>query len=252
MAEPELRHFASFDGTELAYREVGEGARAVVLLHGLFSSGSMNWLKYGHADAIAARGFRVVVPDLRAHGRSAKPHEPNAYPPNVLVHDAVALVAHLGLTDHDLVGYSLGGRTVARMLVDGARPRRAVIAGMGLTGLIATAPRTAHFRHILDNLGSFAKFTPEWNAEAFLKTTHGDPVALKLLLETQTDLTRDQIAAIDTPVLVLNGAEDDDNGSAADLAALLPDATYVEVPGGHMSAVTKPDLGKAIADYLAA
>jgi hypothetical protein len=51
-------------------------------------------------------------------------------------------------------------------------------------------------------------------------------------------------------VLVLSGAEDHDNGSAQALAELLPDATYVEVPGSHMSAVTKPDLGRAIADFL--
>jgi pimeloyl-ACP methyl ester carboxylesterase len=221
-------------------------------LHGLFSSGTMNWVKYGHADAIAAQGFRVIVPDLRAHGRSAKPHDPVAYPPDVLAHDATALIAHLGLTDYDLGGYSLGGRTVARMLVDGARPRRAVIAGMGLSGLTDTAPRSAHFRHILDNLGSFDKFTPEWNAEAFLKTTHGDPVALRLLLGAQSDLTEAQIAAITVPTLVLTGADDRDNGSARALADLLGDATYVEVPGGHMSAVTKADLGRAIADFLAA
>jgi pimeloyl-ACP methyl ester carboxylesterase len=243
--------FRSFDGVELCAHECGAG-RTVVLLHGLFSSAAMNWIKYGHADAIAARGFRVVMADLRAHGDSAKPHDAAAYPPNVLAADGMALIAHLGLTDYDLGGYSLGGRTVARMLVDGATPRRAVISGMGLGGLMDTAPRTEHFRHILDNLGSFEKFTPEWNAEAFLKTTAGDPAALRLLLDTQTDLTRDQIAGIATPTLVLSGVEDDDNGSAADLAALMPDATYVEVPGGHMSAVTKPDLGNAIAAYLAA
>jgi hypothetical protein len=50
--------------------------------------------------------------------------------------------------------------------------------------------------------------------------------------------------------LVLSGAEDHDNGSAAALVELLPAARYVEVPGNHMSAVTRPDLGRAIADFL--
>ena len=250
---PELpiHRFASFDGVELAWREAGEG-RPVVLLHGLFSSGTMNWLKFGHAEAIAARGFRVIIADLRAHGRSAKPHDPVSYPPDVLADDGLALVAHLGLTDYDLGGYSLGGRTVVRMLVRGARPRRAIVAGMGLTGLTDTGPRTDHFKHILDNLGSFEKFSPEWNAEAFLKTTHGDPVALRQLLETMVDTPTEAIATIDRPTLVLSGVDDSDNGSVEDLAALLPSATLVRVPGGHMSAVTKPDLGEAIASFLAA
>ena len=53
------------------------------------------------------------------------------------------------------------------------------------------------------------------------------------------------------PTLVVTGAEDDDNGSAAALAEALPDARFVEIPGNHMSAVTRPELGEAIADFLA-
>ena len=58
--------------------------------------------------------------------------------------------------------------------------------------------------------------------------------------------------AIARPTLVLSGVDDHDNGPAEALADLLPDARFVEVPGNHMSAVTKPELGLAIADFLAA
>ena len=58
------------------------------------------------------------------------------------------------------------------------------------------------------------------------------------------------IAAIRQPTLVASGVDDDDNGSAADLAALLPHGTLVELPGNHMSAVTKPELGEAVAKFL--
>ena len=54
------------------------------------------------------------------------------------------------------------------------------------------------------------------------------------------------------PTLVVCGSEDDDNGSAEELAAALPNATFVEVPGTHMSSVTKPEFGEAIASFLAA
>jgi pimeloyl-ACP methyl ester carboxylesterase len=252
MSEPvSVNEFDSFDGTRIAWREVGEG-RPVVLIHGLFSDGTTNWIRYGHAAAVAAQGFRVIMPDLRAHGSSAKPHEREDYPADVLADDGFALIEHLGLTDYDLGGYSLGGRTTVRMLVRGARPRRAIVSGMGLSGLTDTGPRTDHFKHILDNPGSFPKFSPEWNAEAFLKTTKGDPVALRLLLDSMVDTPADAIAAIDVPTLVVSGSEDDDNGSTEELAALLPDARAERVPGGHMSAVTKPELGQAIATFLAA
>jgi pimeloyl-ACP methyl ester carboxylesterase len=54
------------------------------------------------------------------------------------------------------------------------------------------------------------------------------------------------------PTLVVCGAEDDDNGSAEELANVLPHAVFEEVPGTHMSSVTKPEFGEAIAGFLSA
>ena len=247
----ETRFLQSFDGVRIAWRELGEG-RPVVLLHGYFSDAQTNWVRYGHAAAIAARGRRVIMPDLRAHGESDKPHDAAAYPPDALTRDGHALVAHLGLTDYDLGGYSLGARTVSRMLATGATPRRVVFSGMGLEGLLDTGRRAGHFRHILTNLGEHERGSPEWLAEAFLKTTGGDPVALLGILDTFADTPREALEGLPQPALVVCGAEDFDNGSAAALAELLTDGRYVEVPGGHMSSVTKPELGRAIAEFLAA
>ncbi|GAA0301531.1 alpha/beta fold hydrolase [Sphingomonas oligophenolica] len=247
----ETRFFESFDGVRLAWRELGEG-RPVVLLHGFFSDAFTNWIRYGHAAAIADRGFRVIMPDLRAHGESAKPHDAASYPPDVLSRDGLALIEHLGLTDYDLGGYSLGARTTARMLIKGALPRRVVLSGMGLAGLTGATARADHFRHILTHLGKHERGSPEWLAEAFLKTVKGDPVALLNLIGTFTNMTPAEVATISQPVLVLSGIEDQDNGSAEALAAALPDAILRTVPGGHMSAVVKPELGREIAAFLAA
>ena len=243
-------HFTAADGTDLAWHELGEG-RPVVLLHGLFSDAFTNWLRYGHAELIAARGFRVIMPDLRAHGASGKPHDPSFYPPDILASDGLALLARLGLEDYDLGGYSLGARTVVRMVVRGAAPRKLIVSGMGLTGLHSTGRRSGHFRKILTGLGSFERGSPEWLAEAFLKTTGGDPDALLPLLDSFVDTTEAELAAIAIPTLVLSGDEDSDNGSPQALAALLPNGEYQAVPGGHMSAVIKPELGRAMAAFLA-
>lgn len=251
MTAPQPEFFASFDGQRIAWREVGEG-RAVVLIHGYFSNAEINWLKYGHAEKLAAMGFRVIMPDLRGHGDSAKPHDPAAYPPDALMRDGLALIAHLGLTEYDLGGYSLGARTTVRMLANGARPGRVVLSGMGLAGILATAGRGGYFRDVLGNLGTFQRGTSEWMTEAFLKTTGGDPIALGHVLDTFVDTTADELARIDQSVVVICGEDDDDNGSAAALADALPDGRYVAVPGNHMSAVVKPELGRAIADFLAA
>lgn len=243
--------FASFDGQPIAWREVGEG-RPVILLHGLFSDAATNWIKFGTAAAIATAGFRVIMPDFRAHGASAKPHDAASYPVDVLSRDIEALVAHLGLIDFDLGGYSLGARTAVRLLARGMRPRRVVLGGMGLAGLVESNRRTAWFLKVIAQPESFERGTPGWLAVQFMRTNHVDGAAVAHVLQAQAETALDAVRAITTPALIVCGADDQDNGSAPDLAAALPHASYVEVPGTHMSSVTMPDLGTAIAAFLAA
>ncbi len=246
-----VKNFASFDGQEIAWREVGEG-RPLVLLHGLFSDAVTNWIRFGTAATIAAAGFRVIMPDFRAHGLSAKPHDAAAYPIDVLSRDIEALVAHLGLSDFDLGGYSLGSRTAVRLIVRGMRPRRLVLAGMGLAGLVESNRRTAWFLHVIAEPDSFERGTPGWLAVQFMKTNKIDGEALSHLLRAQAETTIEAIRALATPALIVCGAADQDNGSAPDLAAAMPNARYAEIPGTHMSSVTMPDLGAAIAAFLTA
>ena len=92
------------DGVELACHELGRGP-AVILLHGLFSDANMNWIKFGHAERIALAGFRVIMPDLRAHGLSSRPQDAAHYPRGILARDLAELIAHLGLAEYDLGGW---------------------------------------------------------------------------------------------------------------------------------------------------
>ena len=246
-----LHRFASFDGQEIAWHQIGEG-RPVILLHGLFSDAVTNWIKFGTAETLAAAGFRVIMPDLRAHGDSAKPHDPAAYPVDVLSRDIEALVVHLGLENFDLGGYSLGARTTVRLLARGMRPRRVVLAGMGLAGIVDANRRTDWFLHVIAEPDSFDRGSPGWLAVQFMKTHKIDGVAVAQLLRSQAVTPIDALRAMATPTLVVCGADDADNGSAPELAATLPDARYVGVPGTHMSSVTMPALGTAIAEFLAA
>jgi len=73
---------------------------------------------------------------------------------------------------------------------------------------------------------------------------------LLLLLDNWEDIDEADLDKLAMPTLVVAGAEDRDNGSAPDLAERLPNGTYQEVPGGHMSSVTQPELGAAIAAFL--
>ena len=245
-----LDTFESFDGTRLALHRAGEG-RPLILLHGLFSSAEMNWIKWGHAQLIAEYGYEVLMLDFRVHGESASPREPEAYPQNVLVRDVAALVEHLALEDYDLGGFSLGARTSLHAVAHGVlEPARLIVGGMGTAGLGEWAKRSAFFKRVIDEFEAIPRGDPAYFSMQFLKSQGVNRVAARLLLDTMPDLDLAMLANVTMPTLVVCGDEDRDNGSAEELAALLPDATYVEVPGTHMGSVTKPDLGQAMADWL--
>ncbi len=89
---------------QLHYREAGDPtAPPLILLHGLFGS-SANWL--GIARRLAA-DFRLIIPDLRNHGRSAHAMLMD-YP--VMVEDLLALMDRLGISAAHLCGHSMGGK----------------------------------------------------------------------------------------------------------------------------------------------
>lgn len=247
----EPRYFGARDGVRLAWREMGEG-RPLVLLHGLFSTAEVNWIKFGTASRIAREGFRVIMPDLRIHGSSEAPHEPEHYPADVLVHDLEDLIAHLGLADFDLGGFSLGARTSTRAVVAGMKPQRLILGGMGLAGLAGWQRRGRFFQRVIAEYETAKRGDDTWLSIQFMKTMKIDRVAASLLLDSFTDTTPDMLKALTMPTLLVCGDKDQDNGSAAELAAVLPDATLSIIPGTHMSSVTQPEMGEAIAAFLTA
>lgn len=249
MSEIRSATCAGFDGQPLAVHRLGAG-RPVVLLHGLFSEAHTNWIKFGHAQLLADVGFEAIMPDLRAHGASAKPHEVTAYPRDVLVRDLFALVDELGLGDFDLVGFSLGSRTAARAVIAGLSPRRLVLAGMGLEGLAGWNRRAAFFLDAIDRFEQVRHGDPAFMAVSFMKTQKVDRLAAKLLLQSVGDTEAGELEAIGMPTLVLCGERDRDNGDPLKLVDALPDASFEEVPGTHMSSVTEPALGQAIVRFL--
>lgn len=251
MAEASPEFFLGFDGAQLALHRMGSG-RPVVLLHGLFSSAHVNWIKFGTAEKLAVAGFECLMPDLRVHGQSAAPHDPAVYPQDVLVRDLEALVAHLGLDEFDLAGFSLGSRTAARAVIAGMRPRRLVLSGMGLQGLAGWARRQDFFVDVIDRFGTIKRDDPAYFAQQFLKTMGTDREAARLLLGSMADTDPAELAAITMPCLVLCGDQDNDNGSAQQLAEALPDARLALIPGTHMSSVTMPQLGDELAVFLSA
>ena len=99
------------DGVSLAYRDSGAHPRMtsatpsgppVVLVHGMGGDGH-TWDRF--AARLMQRGRRVVIPDLRGHGRSA---HTDSYTFDRFGSDLEGLLDHLNIAEVDMVGHSLG------------------------------------------------------------------------------------------------------------------------------------------------
>ena len=245
----ETATFESFDGRAIAFHVLGEG-RPTLMIHGFLADAALNWFNPGIAAGVAGLGRRVIAPDLRGHGASAAPTDLAAWPADALAMDQEALIRHLGLTDYDLVGYSLGARTCARLMVRGARPAKAVLGGMGDTGIMEAGDRAALFEDAIRNGEAAADPRFARAIQAMMRSRGLNPAAMLGVLASFAGTTEAQLAALPTPTLVVSGAADHDNGSAERLAALLPHGAAAIVRGDHMTAVTDPSLTAAIVDFL--
>jgi pimeloyl-ACP methyl ester carboxylesterase len=245
----EIGRFRSFDGVELAWHALGQG-RPVVLLHGFLSSAKANWFAPGIAQALADAGFQVIAPDCRGHGASAAPKARSAWPPDVMSADVEALIAHLALTDYDLAGYSMGGRTAARVMVRGARPRRCVLGGMGDAGIMHDGPRAELFKDALLNgeAATDPAFGRAFTARLASQGLRRD--AMLGVLASFAPTTEAQLAAIAVPTLAILGLDDHDNGSVDALAAIMPTCTPLRLPGDHGAVVSTPAFRDALVGFL--
>lgn len=94
------------EGVRIHFTDEGSGT-PVVLLHGFAVNADLNWRLPGLTEALAGE-FRVISMDLRGHGLSGKPHDPELYG-DAMAEDVIALLDHLRIEKAHLVGYSLGG-----------------------------------------------------------------------------------------------------------------------------------------------
>jgi pimeloyl-ACP methyl ester carboxylesterase len=132
----------SANGLELHLAEAGPAAGApVVLLHGFPDS----WRLWRHqVEALAGAGHRVLAPDLRGFGETARPAEVAAYKLRTLVADVTGLLDVLGVERAAVVGHDWGAALawrVAMFAPDRVERLVAVPVGHPLAGVAAGLPQ---------------------------------------------------------------------------------------------------------------
>ncbi|MEV0399604.1 alpha/beta hydrolase [Actinoallomurus sp. NPDC050550] len=106
----------------LFHTDHGSGDIVLLLVHGWGGDGR-EWSP--HVEALAGR-HRVIVPDLRGHGRSDVPAEDNT--PRAMARDLAALIARLAAGPVVAVGHSMGGQVVNLLAVEHPEAIHSVIA----------------------------------------------------------------------------------------------------------------------------
>lgn len=224
---PEDQRFITFDGLEIAYKDSGEGP-PVILLHGFINS-AKSWDKSVLKEQLLTAGYRVIVPDLRGNGNSAKPQNPAAYADDAEVKDIIALADHLRLDQYTAIGYSRGSIVLANLLTKDDRVTKAVIGGMGYDFTNQDWPRRKMFALAFD--GETNEETQ--GAVDYAKSIGADLRSLHLQQEYQPVTSPDALRKVSIPILVIVGNEDKDNGDPGKLERLFPEGKLAIVPGDH-------------------
>ena len=247
-------------GVEIAYLDTRHDdhnhaeRRAVLLIHGFASNVSANWVQTGWVRTLTDAGYRVVAYDNRGHGESEKLHDLNDYGAPLMAQDARRLLDHLDIQHVHVLGYSMGARITAFLLLN--HPERvasAIFGGLGInmvngmTGrgdTVAEALEAPSLDEVTDPGGRVFR--------AFAEQTKSDLKALAACMRSaRAPITAAAVGRISKPVLVAVGSEDTIAGSGAELAALIPGARHFDIPGrDHMKAVGDRAFKTVIIEFL--
>ena len=245
---------------ELAYldesqesQSESQSAQPILLIHGFASSKEVNWLNPGWVSALKGAGRRVIALDNRGHGQSTKLYDPADYHTERMAEDARALLDHLDIVRADVMGYSMGARITAFLARrHPERVRSATLGGLGMhlingVGLpesIAEALEAPSLADVTDPKGRIFR--------AFADQTRSDRRALAACIRgSRQEMSREDAATLQPPVLIAIGSKDVIAGSPGELAAIIPGAQAVTIPNrDHMLAVGDKVYKEAVLKFL--
>jgi pimeloyl-ACP methyl ester carboxylesterase len=246
------------DGVGIAYLDFeplsNDRKEPVLLIHGFASTHAVNWLFTQWAKTLTEDGRRVVMYDLRGHGRSEKLYDPAAYGYDLQKADARNLLDHLQIERADVMGYSMGGRIGTHFaLAYPERTRSLILGGVGesliapqaLPPGLAEAMEAEDIQDIDDHgLKIF---------RGFAESTRSDLAALAACARgARKGLDPAELAKITAPTLVCVGTRDDVAGDPHPLGPLFQDAHIVDIPGrDHNRAVGDRIFKQAVLEFLA-
>ena len=232
------------NGVKIHYEVYGDGP-ALILTHG-YSSTSAMW--EGQIEALS-KHHKLVLWDMRGHGKSDYPADPNAYSEALTIGDIAALLDQIGTRRAIVGGLSLGGyMSLAFYRTHPERVAALLIIDTG-PGFKKDEARTAWNKRAHETAERF-----ERDGLSVLKSlsrerssvTHRDARGLALAARgmlTQRDASvMEVLPEIAVPSLIVVGADDTPFLAASDyMAAKIPGAKKVVIPSaGHAVNIDQP------------
>ena len=257
-------------GVQIRYVEKGSG-QPIVLIHGYTSYIERSWVENGVFDNLA-KDYRVIALDLRAHGKSGKPHDSAQYGAQVS-QDIVRLLDYLRIPRAHIIGYSYGGATTAKLLT--TNPERFVTAIIGGSSgrrnwteqnkrdAEAEATELEHglpYRSLIVRTWPTDEPPP---SEALLRersreyVMRNDPLAHAAMIRARAGeaVTDAQLAAVRVATLAIVGSADGALAGVKSLKAAWPALSVVVIDGashaGDRGAPRRPEFVQAIRTFLA-
>jgi pimeloyl-ACP methyl ester carboxylesterase len=243
------------DGVKVYYEEHGEGP-AILLTHGYSASARM-W--DGQVRHFEDR-YRVIVWDMRGHGRSDSPEDQALYTEEATVEDMAALLRACGATRAIIGGLSLGGymsmafhlahpEMVSALMLFDTGPGYRNPQGREAWNETAYNRAKAFEERGLEALGGGAevRVSAHTSAAGLAKAARG-------MLAQFDSRVIESLEEIKVPTLVLVGANDRAFLNATDyMAAKIPNATRVVIPdAGHAANIDQPEaFNRAVDEFLA-
>lgn len=266
---PIERRTIGFGGDQISVLLAGDPGTAapVLAVHGFGSSAQYTWQTTGHLIGLARAGRYVIAPDLLGHGLSAKPADPAAYTLTGLTELTIAaLSAFAEPGPADLLGYSLGSRICWQLLTartGNARWRRAVLGGYDGRALFEAVDEPA-LRRSLGAAGQPANGADSADPAAgsqlsgatrriadIARAVPGNSLPALLAVVRGLSGTHPPSGTPTVPVLLTAGTEDPIATGAQQIAAGLPSAEFLSIPGrDHISAVPASVFRMGAVEFL--
>ena len=230
--------YANNQDVQIHYEVEGNGP-SLVLLHGL--NGNLERFRiYGYVEPLKEK-YQLILIDVRGHGTSDKPHEPEAYKMKTLVADIVAVLDQLKVGKAHFLGYSIGGgicfgfakyasERFCSMIIGGAHPYKLTADDQAWLDSYIQLLKEGKDAVIADTEKKLGpEMTPKYRAQlmAWLDT---EALVALLMSEDYTSSFEEVVPTLKVPCLVYAGEKDASYSSVRKCAESMPNTTFVSLP----------------------